>query len=119
MKRIFLVVAMMFSSSLLWATAEVWKSSHTQTAETAANLCGSAKGYLHSVIVGRADAGAGIGPTIQIFDSRGVSTSSMTVIISTAANVAGVLDYDVKTSSGLTYTTTGSQSVSFQYLCGY
>lgn len=120
MKRFLLAGVLMLSATLSWGVAEVWKSSHTQTVETAANLCGAAKGTLHSVCVGRADVGStAIGPTIQIFDSRGVSTSSMTVLISTSVNVAGCMDFDVKASSGLTYTTTGSQSATFMYLCGY
>lgn len=116
MKRLLALIVGLFISTTLYATQEVWKSSHTATVEANVNLCGQAKGLIHSVCVGRSDGG-----TITLLDTRATftSTSTISVLISTATNVSGCVDFDVKTSSGLTYTTTGAQDVTFMYLCGY
>lgn len=116
MKRLLIVALSLCMSSFAIASSDVWKSSHTITNETGANLCGQAKGLIHSVVVGTANSG-----TVTLFDSRAntAATAIMSVMISTAANTAGGYFFDVKTSSGLTYTTNGSQDVTFMYLCGY
>lgn len=117
MKRLLLVlVSVSFMSVSAFAVSEVWTSSHTATVDSNKNLCGNAKATLHSVCVGRSDGG-----TITLSDTRGTftSTSTIAVLISTATNVSGCVEFDVKVSSGLTYSTTGAQDTTFMYQCGY
>lgn len=117
MKRFLAVASLLMLSGSLYAIGSVWSSSHTATADSAKSLCGvnnKRRAQLHTVCVNDGPSG-----TISLFDSVAttLSTSTIAVIRSTSAVNMGCLTYDINTSSGLTYTTSAANDVTFSYSC--
>lgn len=111
MKKVWLVPAILFMASALYA-ASVWKSSTTASADTTKRLCTGNKAILHGVCVNDGPSGL-----VTVYDSSATATSPIAVIRSSSAVTAGCLFYDVQTSSGLTYTTSAAGNVTFLYGC--
>lgn len=117
MKRFFAVASLLLVSGSLYAVGAVWSSSHTATADSGKSLCGvnnKRRALLHAVCVNDGPSG-----TITLFDSVAttLSTSTIAVIRSTSAVSAGCSTFDIATSSGLTYTTSAANDVTFSYSC--
>lgn len=113
MKKLAIAALSLFIPIASFAVPSVWLSSNTVTADTTKNLCGQAKALFHGVCVTQDNLG-----TISIFDSRGSAVNPIGVIVSSSA-VGNCLFYDVKTSSGLTYSKTTTTNATFLYQCGY
>jgi hypothetical protein len=102
MKRFLILIASLMTASFAMAGyGNVWKSSTTATADTTKALCNprTQGAILHGVCISKADAG-----TFTIYDSSATANFPIAVIQSTSAAQSGCLFYDVKVSSGLTYT---------------
>lgn len=115
MKRFSLFLLMLVCPMSVHAVGSVWSSSHTATADSLKSLCGSnnkRRGVLHSVCVND-----GPGGTVTLFDSVLSNTTTFAVIRTTSAVTAGCLLFDVVTSSGITYTTSAPNDITFSYSC--
>lgn len=114
-KQILAVSVLLFMAGFANAIGSVWTSSHTATADTTKSLCGTNKktrGLLHTVCVND-----GAGGTITVYDSVITAANIVAVIRSTGAVNAGCLLYDVAMSSGIAYTTSSANDVTFSYSC--
>jgi len=118
-----------FFSFMAWAFSyavqPVWLSSHTATADTTQILCPSrtfvlgtstitegGHAILHGVCVNDANSG-----TISIYNSSSTAVNAVAVIRSTTAATSGCQFFDVQMSSGLVYTTSQPNDVTFLYGC--
>lgn len=89
---------------------QTWISSNTATADTTQNLCKkSTRAAFHGVRINNGATG-----TLTIYNSSGTATNPIAVV-QTSSTWAG--DYDVITSSGLTYSNSATANVTILYQC--
>lgn len=116
-------LTLLFLASLSFAFPGVWTSSHTFTAETTKNLCGTQgttnvtqQAILHGICVSTATATAG--GLVTVYASSGTAVNPIAIVNTMAT---GCYFYDVYSSTtpgGLSYTTTApGASVTFSYAC--
>lgn len=127
MKR-FLAAGLIFCLGITaWAYEPVWLASHTTTADTTQILClshtylvngstvsGGGRGILHEICVNDAPSVAG---AITVYNSSSTAVNAYAVLRATAATNSICVPYDVTFSSGLVYTTSNANDVTFVYTC--
>lgn len=115
MKKLFLAALFLGLSSVLYATPNVWVSSHTATADTTKVLCPNypnatdGRGIIHGLCVNTGTAG-----TYTLYNSSAAAVNTIAAI-STAST--GCLYYDIAVSSGITYTNSATADVTLLYGC--
>ena len=111
----------------VWAYEPVWQASHTATADTAQVLCLShsfligtststtgGKGLLHEICVNDPSSASGY---VKVYNSSSTAVNPYMIMTATAAVNAVCVPYDISFSSGLVYTTTAVNDVTFVYAC--
>ncbi len=126
MKKLLLASILFLSSYAMAINTAVWRSSHTTTADTTQKLCSGSTyllgtstltygnlGVLHGVCVNDAPA---VG-TIAVYDSSSTAVNAFAVMRSTTVANGPCSFFDVQVSSGLVYTTSAANDVTFLYQC--
>lgn len=128
MKRIWL--SLFFVASLAWglhAYEPVWLASHTLTVDTIQILCpgksylvGTSttttgnRGILHEICVNDPTSASGF---ITVYNSSSTAVNAYVVLTATTGVNAVCTAYDVTFSSGLVYSTTKVNDITFVYQC--
>jgi hypothetical protein len=113
MRKFLLTGILCFAASSAMAFTNIYRSTHTATADPVKPLCTSGgatrRGVLHTACVNTGTAG-----TLTLYNS--FSTAVQTIA---AINTANALcqTYDISTSSGLSYATTATADVTISYEC--
>jgi hypothetical protein len=108
-----------------FAFEPVWLGSHTATADTTQVLCLShtflvgtstitenGRGILHAVCINQGNQG-----TVTVYNSSSTAVNPVAVLLSTTAATAGCFTYDIGMSSGIVYSDTAANDVTFTYSC--
>jgi len=127
MKRLLTVLALIGMVAAAYAFEPVWRASHTATADSLKILCQSksyligtststvgGKGILHEICVN--DPGSASG-TITVYDSSSTAVNPYMILTATTAVNSVCVPYDVAFSSGMVYTTSAANDVTFVYAC--
>ena len=117
MKKLIIALGMLACIPSIASAGPPWVSSNTATAETAQALCRQSgttrRGVLHGVCVNRMLAGG----SITVYNSSSTAVNPVAVILSTQAATTGCSYYDIYMSTGITYTTSAANDVTFMYEC--
>lgn len=127
MKKVFVAIcAILGLSCALFAFPPVWTSSHTTTADTTQILCKGST-YLvgtSTVTVGERAIFHGVCAndvpafgTVTVYNSSSTATNAFAVLRSSTIANGPCAYFDVQLSSGLVYTTSAANDVTFLYQC--
>lgn len=114
MKRFILAGILFLIPGICHATStQIWRSSHTASADTAQKLCNQQNTSRHGIL-GSVCVNTGAAGSLTIYNSSSTAANIVAVIDTTAK---GCNRYEVYTSSGLVYTNSATADVTMMFDC--
>lgn len=116
MKKLILIVGILFAGVISYAAEAVYRSSTTATADTLGILCGGSRGrgFVYSVAVSSSSGTAGL---LSVFNSSFTATANTVQIGPIDTRTITQYEYRAGFPAGLSYTKTGTAVATIIYDC--